>query len=210
MSKNWTSQFFLSGSSERSMGIHAIGSAVENHISPKRARELIDCNISNYVPFMVPGSSASSSSTTLSPTSQLSSSQDSVFDVNRHTDNPVPERSVSTSEELRGDPLHESTEVENKKKRNQKKYKEIHRTNCLIGCRILVDESTSTKPWETQSREVKTFPSRLMNFQWSRKQKWNRVRVSTEHIRTFRRTQIVMSACRQQRGLLAEDALVQS
>ena len=79
----------------------------------------IDCNISNYVPFAVPGLSASSSSTTLSPTSpsstsSTSSSQDSVFDVSRYTENPVPEKSGSTSEELRGDLLHESTETENK------------------------------------------------------------------------------------------------
>ena len=45
---------------------------------------------------------------TPSPTSPSSSSQDSVFDVNRYTENPVPERSGSTSEELLGDPLHES------------------------------------------------------------------------------------------------------
>ena len=74
----------------------------------------IDCNVSNYVPIVVPGLSASSSSTTLPPTSPSSSSQDSVFDVNRYTENQVPERSGSTSEELRGDPLHESTETENK------------------------------------------------------------------------------------------------
>ena len=61
----------------------------------------IDCNISNYVPFAVPGLSASSSSTTPTPTSPSSSSQDSVFDVNRHTENPVSERSGSTNEELR-------------------------------------------------------------------------------------------------------------
>ena len=76
----------------------------------------IDCNISNYVPFVVPGLPASSSSTTLSPTSPLSSSQDSVFDVNRYTEHPVPERSGSTSGELREDPLHGTTETENKNK----------------------------------------------------------------------------------------------
>ena len=64
----------------------------------------IDCNISNYVPFVVPGLSASSSSTAPSPTSSTSSSQDSVFDVNRYTENPVPERSGSTSGELWGGP----------------------------------------------------------------------------------------------------------
>ena len=68
----------------------------------------IDCNIPNYVPFVVPGKSASPSSTSPSSTSSSSSSQDSVFDVNRHRENPVQERSGSTSEELRGDPLHDS------------------------------------------------------------------------------------------------------
>ena len=61
----------------------------------------IDCNITNYVPFVVPDLSTSSS-TTPTPTSSASSSQDSVFDVRRYTENPVPERSGSTSEELRG------------------------------------------------------------------------------------------------------------
>ena len=75
----------------------------------------IDCNISNYVPFVVPGLSTSSS-TTPTPTSSSSSSQDSVFDVSRHTENPVPERSGSTSEELRGHLLHKPTETENKNK----------------------------------------------------------------------------------------------
>ena len=74
----------------------------------------IDCNISNYVPFVVPALSASSSSTTPSPTYPSSSSQDSVFDVNRYTVNPVQERCGSTSGELRGDPLHETTETKNK------------------------------------------------------------------------------------------------
>ena len=61
----------------------------------------LDCNISHYVPFVVPGLSASSSSTAPSPTSSSSSPQDSVFDVNRYTENPVPERSGSMSEQLR-------------------------------------------------------------------------------------------------------------
>ena len=39
-----------------------------------------------------------------------------LIDVNRYTENPVPARSGSTSEELRGNPLHESTETENKNK----------------------------------------------------------------------------------------------
>ena len=75
----------------------------------------IDCNISNYLPFVVPGLSASSV-TTPTLTSSSSSSQDSVFDVGRYTENPVPERGGSTSEEPRGNLLHESTETENKNK----------------------------------------------------------------------------------------------
>ena len=66
-----------------------------------------DCDTSNYVRV---------SSTTTTPTSSSSSSQDSVFDVNRYTENPVPERSGSTSEELRGDPLHKPKETENTNK----------------------------------------------------------------------------------------------
>ena len=53
--------------------------------------KIIDCSISNYVPFVVPGLSTSASTTT-TPTSSTSSSQDSVFDVSRHTENPVTER----------------------------------------------------------------------------------------------------------------------
>ena len=72
----------------------------------------IDCKKSNYVPFVVPGLSTSSC-TTPTPTSSLDSSQDSVFDVSRHTESPVPERSGSASEELRGNPMHKPTETEN-------------------------------------------------------------------------------------------------
>ena len=136
----------------------------------------IDCKIANYVPFVVLGLSASSSLTTPSPTSPSSSSQDSVFDVNRHTKNPVPERSGSMSEELRGDPLHGTTEIENKnKKKSQKKYKEIYRMNCLIGYRnswrIWLMKVLLQSFGETHTKEVQTLPSHLMNFQWSREQK---------------------------------------
>ena len=68
---------------------------------------------------MVPGLSASSSSTTPSPTPSSSSSQDSVFDVNGYTENPLPDGNGSTNEELRGDPLHEFTKAENKNKNGE-------------------------------------------------------------------------------------------
>ena len=73
----------------------------------------IDCK--KKVPFVVPGLSTSSS-TSSTPTSSTSSSQDSVFDVSRYTENPATERSGSTSEELRGNPLHRPTETGNTNK----------------------------------------------------------------------------------------------
>ena len=109
----------------------------------------MDCNVSNCVPFVVPGLSASSSSTTHSPTSPSSSSQDSV----RYTENPVPERSGSTSGELRGDPLHDTTETENKTKNGESV--EVQRDfshelpDWLQEFREnLVDERLSTELWE--------------------------------------------------------------
>ena len=66
------------------------------------------------------------------------------------------------------------------KMENAKKYKEIYRMNCLIGYRnsgrIWLMKVLRQSFGETQSKEVKTLPVRLMNFQWSREQKWNRVR----------------------------------
>ena len=56
---------------------------------------------------------------------------------------------------------------------NQKKCKEIYRMKCLDSLQEY---------------------SHLMNFQLSREQKWNRVRVSTVYKRTFRRTHIVRPA----------------
>ena len=97
----------------RIMGIPTIGPAKTTSHQKKGKR--IDCNISNYVPFVVPGLSTSSS-TTPTPTTPSSSSQDSVFDESRYTENPVQERSGSTSEEPRGNSLHGPTETENKNK----------------------------------------------------------------------------------------------
>ena len=52
--------------------------------------------------------------TTPTPISSSSSSQDSVFGVNRYTENPAQERSGSTSEDIPWNPLHTTTETENK------------------------------------------------------------------------------------------------
>ena len=109
----------------------------------------IDCNISNYVPFVVPGLSTSSS-TTPTPTSSTSSSQDSVLDVRRYVENPVPERSGSTSEELRRNLVHGSTETENTNKNKGREDVQIDLLHDLPDWlqefrENLVDESTSEK-----------------------------------------------------------------
>ena len=110
----------------------------------------IDCNKPNYVPFVVPGLSTSSS-TRPTPTLSSSSSQDSVFDVNRYTEDPVPERRGSTSEELRRDPLHESTETENKNKNEAREEVQSDLLHDLPDWlqdfrENLVDESSPTEP----------------------------------------------------------------
>ena len=95
----------------------------------------IDCNMSNFVRFVVLGLSTSSS-TSSSPTSLTSLSQDSVFDVSRHTENPSTERSGSTSEELRENPMHRPTETKHTNKNEG--HKEVQSDllqNCRTGCR---------------------------------------------------------------------------
>ena len=124
--------------------IYTTGPAVRNQISSEMARELITISPIMYH-FVVPGLSASSSSTTPSPTSPSSSSQDSVFDVNRYTENPVPERSGGTSEER-------STETENKNKNGGREEVQSDLLHDLPDWlqdfrENLADESTSTEPW---------------------------------------------------------------
>ena len=140
-----------------------------------------------------------SSSTIPSPSSPSSSSQDSVFDANRYSENPVPERSGSTSEEVGRDPLHKPTETENKiKMRNAKKYTAIYCMTWRTGCR------SSDKIWsmgvvlwshgETLRLGIKTLPSHLMKFQWAR--------MSTVFILTSRKTHIAISALENNKGFL--------
>ena len=126
-------------------------------------------------------------SPTLAPTSPSSSSQDSVFDVNRYTENPVQERSGRTSEEQRRNPLHKPTETENKNKSEEREELQRKISHELLDWlqefgENLVDESTSTEPWENPDQGSQ---SHLMN---------NQVRVSIVSTRTFRRTQIAISA----------------
>ena len=107
----------------------------------------INCNFSY---------SASSSSTTPSPASSPSSSQESTsansdsVSENRDVEAPVSERNTGMNEELRGDPLHESTETEkqNKNREREEVQRDIwHELPDWLQEFIenLVDESTSEK-----------------------------------------------------------------
>ena len=101
------------------------------------------------------------------------------------------------------------------KKKDAKRYKAIYCMTCRTGCRI--SESSWSMKVVLQSyrvtlrREVKTLPSHLMNFQWSREHTWNRVRVSTVFLRFFDGPKLrYLLEDKKYRGLLAEDAPVQS
>ena len=131
------------------MGIHTTGSMVRNHISSEMARELTAIYRTMYT---IRGLSASSSSTSSSLTSPSSSSQDSILHENRYTENPVLERGGTTSEGLRGDPLHESTETENENNNGESEEVQRDMSHELLHWlqefrENFVDGSTSTEPW---------------------------------------------------------------
>ena len=75
-----------------------------NHISSKKGRK-INCSTTNYVPFGVPGS-PTSFSTSSSPTSPASSSQESVI----FTEQPASTRSEKMGEEVQGNLSHDLAE----------------------------------------------------------------------------------------------------
>ena len=113
-----------------------------------------DCNTSNYVSFVVPGISASSSSTKPPSASSPSSSQESSsansdsVSKNRDVEAPVSERNRGMNEELRGDPLHNFTETENQNKNKESNEVQINISHELPDWlqefrENLVDESTS-------------------------------------------------------------------
>ena len=77
------------------------------HLTKKSKK--IYCHFSNYVPFVVPGLSTSSS-TSSTPISSTSSSKDSVFDRSRYTENPATVKET-------------------------KKYRVICCMHCRTGCR---------------------------------------------------------------------------
>ena len=100
--------------------------------------------------------------------------------VNRYTENPAPERSGSTSVKLRWDPLRETTQTENKNKNGESEEVQRDISHELLDWpqefkEIWLMKVLQQNLGRTQSREVKTLPSHLINFQRSCDQKWNQV-----------------------------------
>ena len=162
----------------------------------------------------------SSSSTAPSLASPSSSSQDSVFDVNKCTEiqckKQVEVRVESFGETHCMQPQKPKTKI---KMENQKKYKEIFRMNCLFDCRnsgrIWLMKVLQQSFGGTPSKEVKTLPSCFMNFRCSGEQKWNRVRVSTVVCTHFPKdpncdkslkTKITRASCRRRAGTVVPRA----
>ena len=101
------------------------------------------------------------------------------------------------------------------KMKDAKRHRAIYCMTCRTGCRSSEKiRSMKVVLWshgETLRLRIETLPVLLMNYEWSREQKWNRGRASTAFILTSRNTQIVKSAWRRKwQGLLAGDLLVQS
>ena len=148
---------------------------------------------------MVPGLSASSSSTTPSPTSPSSSSQDSVFDVNRYTEKSSTRKKWKYEWRASGRPLHESTETENNK---NEEPEEVQRDishqlpDCLQEFRVhLVEESISREPWgnpEQGSQDTSKSSHELPMEPRAKVELGSDTHSVYKH--TFRRTQIVISA----------------
>ena len=102
-------QFFHSENSAKNLGTVIIGQVARNHISSRKAGR--STATQNYVPFVVPGLSTSSS-TSSSPTSPTSSSQETVTP----TEHPASTRSESMSDEVQGNLSHGPAETENPNK----------------------------------------------------------------------------------------------
>ena len=135
------------------MGIHTTGSAVNNHISLKMERKSNAKNRTTYHLWFLVYRLVLPQLHLHPLVHHLHHRIDSVFDVNRYTENPVPERSGSTSGELRRDPLHETTETGNKTKNGEFEEVQREKSQELPGwlqesSGDLVDESTSTELWE--------------------------------------------------------------
>ena len=167
--------------------IHTTGPEVKNHISSEMAREWIATNPTVYhLWFLV---------------YQRVLPQLHLHLVLHHLHHRIP---YLMSTEVRMRTYGETRCIDQQKPEtlikmeDAKKYKAIYCMTCRIGYRnskrIWLMNEILQSHGETLSLDIETLPSHFMNFQWSREQQWNRVRVSTVSILTSRRTVVVTSA----------------
>ena len=202
----------------RIMGIPTTGPAVKNHISPKRARELIAMYQTVYHLWFLGY--------------QRVVPQQHLHLLLHHLHHRIPylmstdtpkiqyQKEVEVRVESFGETRCMNPQIPKTKIKvvNQKKYKEIFRMSCLIGYR------NSERIWsmkvvlqshgETLRLRIETLPVLLMSYQWSREQKWNRVRVSTVYAHFPKdpncdiclKTKITRSSCRRRAGTVVPRA----
>ena len=148
---------------EETPAVLSLGKLCEDHVSSNhwtsgqkphliRNGKKFVCNISNFVPFVVPGLLTSSSSPTSSSIPSPSSSQESTLAnrENRYLENPVSERSGGTNGELLEKPAAWINNKKNKKEGRREVQSDLLHdlSDWLQEFReILVDESTSTELW---------------------------------------------------------------
>ena len=199
------------------MGFHTVGPVVNDHISQKWQENQLQ-----YVQLCaICGSwfiSKFFNNNTFTYFSIISSSQDSVFDVNRDTENPVPERCGSTSEELRGETRYESTETETENKNKNGESEEVQRDvshellDWLLEFREnLVDDSTQTEPWnnpEQGSQDTSKSSHELPMAPRAKVEPGSGKHSVFTHFPKDPNCDICLKT--REQGLLAEDVLVQS
>ena len=166
---------------ENTPAVLSLGKA-RNHISSRKARNFIATHqITYHWSYLVYPRDP--------PVHQLlstSSSQETVTD----TELPATRRSEKASEDsaARGNSWHESTEFENPKM-TTRNYRVVSCKVCRIGHR------SSSMNWLMKVlQNIEMLPVLLMNYLWSREQKWYRVNTTSCDICVW--TKITRASCR--------------
>ena len=105
------------------------------------------------------------------------------------TENPATERSETVSEESLRNPSRGSAETENTNKNEDDEDLRSELLQDVPECLQDFKENLVDK----NVQHINTLPALLMNYQWSREQKWDRVWSSIVSYLTFRKTQIAIS-----------------
>ena len=181
-------------------GILTSGPVVKNHTSSKNVRK-INCDTSNHVPFVVPGLSTSSS-TSSSPTSPTSYRRKLWLTRNIQQQSEVRLRVWKHKETCRMDQQKSKTQI---KMTTTKNYRV---TSCKM-CQITTGVQARSGRWKCSRTPRRYQFFSWMNYLQSREPKW--YRVSTAFLLTSRSTEIAILVWEPRlQGLLAENALVQS